>query len=720
LTHVERAGAVAAPPATEYVDAAPAIAVAGLVGACAEPPAETEARPVVDVLRRSPASAPPPPVHDHRIAPHRVAALRQLTDRQTIRRDTKQLTSKQVLAGLRKIPIVEQKLGVEMAQGMTGLEHVRRALKAFDKHLAFKSASYKFVNEAIRIATVIDATAAELARAIHDPTLKWEIAKELIAAYRGELQQALGSVKNSDRGAQTTKALDLAEVVVSGDPVTLFMTDKVKLEDAAWRIREMAVKAKVEPLEMMRILRRRFEMEMGSYSQSEVAKGQRNKDTITQTDANTGAETTGEAGFDLADLIGEISPAFYGMLVPAKTKPKDKEKLPKWASDGLAMNKKATDKLAELEKAVISSDLKETSLSPSELAAEQKKSGSQLNEKQSEHFARLRGEEAADANDYEGKGKSPREYVVDQFVARYALKRSAADSLVGEVLQSLATVPLTLSSKIENLFKERDDKGDDPYYGSEYKSEPSLMQKEVDIGTLVGKPDRDSKAMSIGQPDDEFKRTRGDNYMRWRRDKDERETGFHGLGADDLPVFAAVNPNFHATKGGNANLAEFNPKTGEYGGVTYGENYYGDMHMLLKDSVRKRSTLIARGKKFVEGRRIERTDLTFLLADMCRLFMFDYIDAMVAALKKPDIIVLTNMDAEVHVYGGLDIAKDVQAFYLSSAAMRATSGPGKRCNEFAKKHGIDVRDIGSKPATYNLAGMLGTTGGIDLKGILNP
>jgi hypothetical protein len=122
--------------------------------------------------------------------------------------------------------------------------------------------------------------------------------------------------------------------------------------------------------------------------------------------------------------------------------------------------------------------------------------------------------------------------------------------------------------------------------------------------------------------------------------------------------------------------------------------------------------------KGVEGRRIERTDLTFLLADMCRMFMNDYVDAMVAGLKKPDVVVLTNMDAEVHVYGGLDVATDVEGFYLSPVAFAATDGAAARCKQFAKDHGIAVHDIGKMPADYDITAKQGVKGGIDLKSIL--
>lgn len=632
---------------------------------------------------------------------------------------TPQLTSKALLAGLRRIPIVEEKLDEALAQGPTGLEHVQRALKAFDEHLALTSPTNAFVNEAIRIATVIDATAAELARSINDPTLKGRIASELIAAYRADLTAALSSTKDSPaRVAQTEKALDLATVVVGDDPVMLFMTGKIKQDEAARRIREMATTAKLGPSEMLRLLRRRFEMELAAHTKAEVDAGARGADDIWEKDAG-GTEKQGKGGFDLADLIGEISPTFYSAMVAAKPGAKPTAR-PAFGPGGLNLTDDAKTRLDGLERTVLHADLSGLTLTPTQLATERALSGPALSPKQSEHFSRLRTEEAADATNYESEGKSPREYVVGKFAGRYGLAPAAAGTLVDDVLRALATVPLTLSSKLESLFKPRSDNASLPFYGSAYKSEPSLMQEEVDLSELVGKPDRGTKAMSIGQPDADFTRSRGENYMRWRRDKDERETGYHGLGADDLPIFAAVNPNFHDTKGGNANLAEWDDKAKAWTGKTYGENYYGDVHLLLKNTVRARSTLIARGKKATPGRRIERTDLTFLLADMCRLWMYDYVDALVAQARVPGRVVLTNMDAEVHVYGGFDMATDVDAIYLQPAAFAATDGAAQRCKDFAADHGITVHDIGGMPPGYDITAKQGVAGGIDLKAALKP
>lgn len=220
--------------------------------------------------------------------------------------------------------------------------------------------------------------------------------------------------------------------------------------------------------------------------------------------------------------------------------------------------------------------------------------------------------------------------------------------------------------------------------------------------------------MAIGRPDPGFTRTRGENYMRWRRDKDERETGYHGLSAEDLPTFAAVNPNFHVTKGGNANLATRDTVTKQYTNA-YGKNYYGDVHFLLRDEVRPRSTFIARGTKDAKGRRIERTDLTFLLADMVRMGMGDYLDALVAQVAGTGKTVLTNMDAEVHIYGTFDLAKDVSTMYLQPDAFAATDGAAARAKAFAKANGMKVESVGKEPDGFTVWAKQGYQGGIDLK-----
>ncbi len=121
----------------------------------------------------------------------------------------------------------------------------------------------------------------------------------------------------------------------------------------------------------------------------------------------------------------------------------------------------------------------------------------------------------------------------------------------------------------------------------------------------------------------------------------------------------------------------------------------------------------------VNGRRIERTDLVFLLADMIRLYMWDYVDAMVASTQNVPKVVLTNMDAEVHIYGAFDLAVDVAEMYLQPKAFADSAtvpgGPAYRARVFAEANGIAVKSVGTEPTGYEVHARQGIEGGIDLK-----
>ncbi len=518
---------------------------------------------------------PPPfpsasaPTRIHRSATGAVAAPQPQRDavsriqrgaeanRQIIRRT--ELTSANTTIALTTIPIINTKLAEATAQGPTIAENVKAQLALFDEHLARKSSAGQVINEAMRIATIIDATAASISMSLGDPTLKGRIATELVAAYRADLTQALGSdTDTAERTAQTDKVVNIAATIVGDDPLTLYMNDKVLAPDAAWRIRAMADQAGLLPGEMYDTLEQRLMMQLGSFSINQVKAGERKKDDITSIDAH-GAAKSGQASFVLKDLIGELSPSQFNATVAVdRSADNALSTPPPWVDDRLALTAKATAKLAALSKQVRSFNLKRTTLTPAQLQAERAMSGTGLNAKQSEHFHRLREEELAAAADYEAKGVSPRAFCIAKLVARYGLDSGAAGTIVNDIVAALLNVPLTLTNDLQKLFGARADGADLPTHGSVYKSEPARMQQEVDIGAAIGKPDHDAKAMAMGSPDPGFTKSRGANYMRWRRDEDERETGYHGLSADDLPTFGAVNPNFNDTKGGNAKLAQWN------------------------------------------------------------------------------------------------------------------------------------------------------------------
>jgi hypothetical protein len=163
-----------------------------------------------------------------------------------------------------------------------------------------------------------------------------------------------------------------------------------------------------------------------------------------------------------------------------------------------------------------------------------------------------------------------------------------------------------------------------------------------------------------------------------------------------------MNPNFDKINCGGFWGGEYDNETTQCAEEerSHGVNYYGDIHFLLKDELRSRSTFIARGANYLKRFRIERINLLLLLADMFRLSMHEYLDAMVAAAHGNPEVFVTHMEGEVHVYGGLDLTTDVKEVYVPSEVITATDGPGKRLTTFAEDHGIAVKDIGAKPIRF--------------------
>ena len=625
----------------------------------------------------------------------------------------KVLDGKRLLAAVRGLDFFKDKLdNVKLAQGPSLEEHIERVIKNYETHFARKKD--EVTNEGMKLAALLTAVAREVARALGDPSLQSKLAVALADTYGSEIASASAAKKHgffdgkkADQGHQdvSESALALATTLVSDDPVMLFLTEKCTVEAAAWRIRKMATAAKLEPAAMFTLLSEQFQMDMGAHTDTGVKQGAKKKDQIEDDEGKKG-----DGEFELKDLYGEIEPSFYAGLRPLTNKVP--EKLPWKKKGGLDLNGKVQKRLDNLHDKVVDKDLPSLEVSDDDLDKERKLSGDTLSKGQTSHFARLRQEEEKEKQTTE-KGKTPEEVVVAKLMDRYQASKEKIEQAIVLVVDGLKTVPLTITSKLENLFKERDDKQALPHYGSKYMSEQVLAQKEHNLQDAIGDKDHtvDGKVTALGHKGGGYVKGRGENYMRWRREKDERETGFHELSAEDLPIFGAINPNFATTLGGNANLAKGDDK-GNYDNATaFGKNYYGDVHMLLKDSVRPRSTFIARGKKFVEGKRIERLDFALLLYDMVRLSMYDFVDALMLQAIGSDKVVLTNMDAEVHIYGGLDVATDVAEIYLQPEHHVATDGAPQRAKDFAKTAGITVKDIGTVPKGFEVHGKMALAAG---------
>ncbi|MFI9005944.1 hypothetical protein ACIGNX_01765 [Actinosynnema sp. NPDC053489] len=166
--------------------------------------------------------------------------------------------------------------------------------------------------------------------------------------------------------------------------------------------------------------------------------------------------------------------------------------------------------------------------------------------------------------------------------------------------------------------------------------------------------------------------SRGDNYPRWRRDKDDLIHGRRGLGPRETAVFGAVNLNYHHTRGFE------------------GSQYYGESHLLLTPEIRRRAF-------YTFGSTARPTaHLSDLMHDMVTQGMREPVDALVRnALGLEGIGPQSFLHLEVHVHGGLRFDRDVRELSLPPGGL--ADDVRARVERFARHHGIPTTTDRTSP-----------------------
>jgi len=313
----------------------------------------------------------------------------------------------------------------------------------------------------------------------------------------------------------------------------------------------------------------------------------------------------------------------------------------------------------------------------------------ELNPRQYSHLRMLARSDAEDREAILAREGKPVEDVIAQKIsARYGKDR-VNDALAKKVAKAaevwIAKVPLTITFSAARLFS--DSKKDGPTHGTKYKSEVEFSRGKTDLKDLIGR-DKTVKGTvgTQGGTDTGWKEDRGDNYMRWRRDKDSREGRLDDLAYEDQQIFGAANPAFEKAKGSE--------QGGTAGG--FGKNYYGDAHFLLSDLARNRCAFIVRAAA-AKGAKVavQRKNAAMLLYDMLSSEAdSQFLDAMLSMANGKDKITVPGLKWEVHLYGGFDISKDAKEIYLSDDIDAKVS---KRIEKFATSNGIGFKKIGQKP-----------------------
>jgi hypothetical protein len=294
------------------------------------------------------------------------------------------------------------------------------------------------------------------------------------------------------------------------------------------------------------------------------------------------------------------------------------------------------------------------------------------------------------------EGKTAEEAVEEKIIARYGPNRvtpELAKKIAKAAEKWIATVPLTLTFTADRLFSP--DK-DGPVHGPQYKSDVELTRGREKMEDLIGRDDKGAGEVGTqgGSKTITGWKSRGENYMRWRRDKDNREGRHDDLDYEDQQIFTAANPAFSKTKGGT--------------GGDFGTNYYGSAHFLVNDACRNRCAFIVRaGGAAAPTPPVQRKDIGMLIYDMLKTSGENakFFDAMMSIASGASTVTSPNLNWEAHLYGGFDLRKDAAAAYLPNDIddnLRA------RIEAFCKNNGIQCGKVGAKP------------NGLELKAEQNP
>lgn len=320
------------------------------------------------------------------------------------------------------------------------------------------------------------------------------------------------------------------------------------------------------------------------------------------------------------------------------------------------------------------------------LGEEEKIPSGQINDRQ---YAHLRMLARSDQEDREAvlrkEGKPLDDVLAEKIRARYG-KNRVDDNMARKIAKAaegwVAKVPLTVTFTASRLFS--DPSKDAPTHGSQYKSDVEITRGKENMKDLIGRDNtvKGQVGTQGGSKTVTGWKERGENYMRWRRDKDNREGRNDDLAYEDQQIFGAANAPFSKAKGGAAG--------------SFGSNYYGDAHFLLRDAVRNRCAFIVRASAGAKTPPVQRKDIGMLLYDMLTNGDADskFLDAMIGIAAGSSKITVPSLDWEVHLYGGFDLRKDAAEIYLPDGLDDQLV---QRITKFASANGVKTQKIGAKP-----------------------
>ncbi|MEM9687594.1 MAG: hypothetical protein AAF934_11835 [Bacteroidota bacterium] len=195
-------------------------------------------------------------------------------------------------------------------------------------------------------------------------------------------------------------------------------------------------------------------------------------------------------------------------------------------------------------------------------------------------------------------------------------------------MKNLETWPITITTKAQDMVK-----GDGTLIDM-YKPFFSLLQKEERLDKHLPKLETKTTIKIVKDV-----LGRGPDYAQERKEKDEQQIGFDSpLNLEDLPAMACINPRYEKNQG---------------------PNYYGDTHFVLDPKVRKRSAFSYATDS------PERRSFYLLLNDILSKDLNKFEQICKGKYELQDI--------EVHVYGNVDLKKDIIEFHLGDPNMLSSA-----------------------------------------------
>jgi hypothetical protein len=475
----------------------------------------------------------------------------------------------------------------------------------------------------------------------------------------------------------------LTQQLARSDTLMKVLLGRLDPGGAAAQVRDMAAAVGIEPASMLDAMKQLLACELESHGRREI-------------DVAEHASDKPEFSFTEVRLLGEIPPSLFK---PAGgTDPDERAQL----SDA------ALAKLAEVEAALGRAQ-------PAAPDVDARLVGIRgVTDRQNAFLQGVRRTEAAMIDvEVPGEGGSPRQQVLAHLASRYGITEEQAATVLAKAEEWFATAPLTITFKAADIFT-----GATPAHGTKYKAAQELRIREFNAAemseALGGKGTDESLSTPVSA-----ETGRGQNYLRWRAEKDDIETRLSGLGATEQATFGAVNINF-----------------GKTGGFEGDASAYGESHLLLKPEVRERAVF-----NFNKTRE-PRAGATMIMYDMLHNRNGDdkgtpvdkkgFIDAVVHnALGLDGIVHTNNLQLEVQIFGEVDMVKDVAAAHIPAAGFEVHKGFGTlddpartNATSFFNDKGIAVREW-VKPAhekipegSAKLAGLV--AGALELRAQQNP